>query len=33
MATVSADRRRDINIFIAALVFLAMTYFLVQWLA
>jgi hypothetical protein len=33
MATISADRPRDINIFIAAIVFLVVTYFLVQWLA
>jgi hypothetical protein len=33
MATISADRRRDIYVFIAAIVFLVVTYFLVQWLA
>jgi hypothetical protein len=32
MATISAERRRDINIFIAAIVFVVVTYFLVQWL-
>jgi hypothetical protein len=33
MATIGADRRRDIHIFIAAIVFLVVTYILVQWLA
>jgi hypothetical protein len=33
MATISADRRRDIYIFITAIVFIVVTYFLVQWLA
>jgi hypothetical protein len=33
MATISADRRRDIHIFIAAIIFLVVTYVLVQWLA
>ena len=32
MAAISIDRRRDINIFIAAIVFLVVTYLLVQWL-
>jgi hypothetical protein len=33
MAAISADRRRDFQIFIAAIVFLVVTYVLVQWLA
>ena len=33
MATLSADRRRDIYTFIAAIVFLVVAYFLIQWLA
>jgi hypothetical protein len=33
MATLSADRRRDIYIFIAAIVFLVVAYLLTQWLA
>jgi hypothetical protein len=33
MATMSADRRRDIHIFIAAIIFLVVTYVLVQWLS
>jgi hypothetical protein len=33
MATLSADRRRDIHIFIAAIVFLGVAYFLTRWLA
>jgi hypothetical protein len=33
MATISAERRRDINIFIAAIVFLVVAYLLTQWLA
>jgi hypothetical protein len=33
MAAISVDRRRDIHIFITAIVFLVVTYFLVQWLA
>jgi hypothetical protein len=33
MATISADRRRDIHIFIAAIIFLVVTYVLVQWMA
>jgi len=32
MATLSADRRRDIYIFIAAIVFLFVAYLLAQWL-
>jgi hypothetical protein len=33
MATLSADRRRDVYIFIAAIVFLVVAYLLTQWLA
>jgi hypothetical protein len=33
MATLNADRRRDIQIFTAAIVFLVVVYFLTQWLA
>jgi hypothetical protein len=33
VGTLSPDLRRDIYIFIAALVFLAVTYVLAQWLA
>jgi hypothetical protein len=33
MATLNADRRRDIQIFIAAIVFLGVVYFLTRWLA
>jgi hypothetical protein len=33
MATLSADRRRDIYIFIAAFVFLTVVYLLTRWLA
>jgi hypothetical protein len=32
MAAISIDRRRDIHIFIAAIVFLVVMYFLVGWL-
>jgi hypothetical protein len=33
MATLNADRRRDIHILIAAVVFLGVAYFLTRWLA
>jgi hypothetical protein len=33
MATLSAERRRDIYIFIAGIVFLVVAYLLTQWLA
>jgi hypothetical protein len=33
MAMVSSDLRRDVNIFIAAIVFLAVCYVLTRWLA
>jgi hypothetical protein len=33
MATLSSDVRRDVHIFIAAIVFLVVVYFLTKWLA
>jgi hypothetical protein len=33
LATLSSDVRRDIHIFIAAIVFLVVVYFLTKWLA